>query len=71
MYKQADIIDELYDDDVVCFLAERYHATPDRVVRRFLVQDGITTEQDENSVSFLLEENEMEILRGLTRRNRS
>ncbi len=70
MNKQTDITTELYDDEVVCFLADRYHTTPNKVLQRFLVQDGIAADADEATAGFLLEENEMEILRGLTRGSR-
>lgn len=70
MSKQIDIPTELYDDEVVCFLADRYHTTPKRVVQCFLVQDSIA-EPEEDSTFFHLEDNEMEILRELTRGSRS
>lgn len=70
MNKQTDIPTELYDDEVVCFLADRYHITPKKVVQCFLVQDGIVTESNEDIDLFQLEDNEMEILRGLTHGNR-
>lgn len=53
----------LYEDEAVCFIANRYHATPWKAVQCFLVQDGIVTEPE--SAAFRLEDNEMEILRGL------
>ena len=37
----------------------------ENVVRCFLVQDGICPEQENESITFRLEENEMEIMRGL------
>ncbi len=67
MNKQQDISAELYKDDIVLFLAERYHSTPQKIVQQFLVQDGII--EDEQPQNFQFEENEMEILRGLTHRN--
>lgn len=70
MSKQIDIPTELYDDEVVCFLADRYHTTPKRVVQCFLVQDGMA-EPEENPITFHLEDNEMEILRELTRGSHS
>lgn len=53
----------LYEDEAVHFIANRYHATPRKVVQCFLVQEGIVAEPE--SVAFRLEDNEMEILRGL------
>ena len=55
----------LYEDEVVSFLADRYHSTPNEIVRYFLAQDG-RIEADGKPTSFTLEENEMEIMRGLT-----
>ena len=69
MNKRIDIPAELYESEVVCFLANRYHTTPKKVVQCFLVQDGLVTEIDEDFATFHLEDNELEILRGLTRGN--
>lgn len=66
MNKRIDIPAELYESEIVCFLANRYHTTPKKVVQCFLVQDGLVTEIDEDSATFHLEDNELEILRGLT-----
>ena len=38
---------------------------PKNVVRCFLVQDGICPEQENEPITFRLEDNEMEIMRGL------
>lgn len=72
MNKRTNVIPTtLYDDEAVCFIADRYHSTPQQVVRCFLEQDGITSDPEEEPVTFRLEENEMEILRGLTFGNHS
>lgn len=65
MNERIDIPAELYEDEVVCFFADRYHTSTENVVRCFLVQDGIYPEQENESITFRLEENEMEIMRGL------
>lgn len=54
---------ELLDDEIVCFLADRYHATSIDIVRTFFEQDGITPTEKPR---FRLEDNEMEIMRDLT-----
>lgn len=41
MNKRIDIPAALYDDEVVCFIADRYHTTPQKVIQCFLVQDGV------------------------------
>lgn len=46
MNKRIDIPAELYEDEVVCFFAARYHTSAENVVRCFLVQDGIYPEQE-------------------------
>lgn len=66
MNKRINIPKALYDDEVVCFIADRYHTTPQKVIQCFLAQDGITSDPEEKPVTFHLENNEMEILRGLT-----
>ena len=67
MERQIDIPTALYEDEVVGFLADRYHSTPDEIVQCFHAQDGKMKEADRKPVSFTLEENEMEIMRGLTK----
>ena len=67
MERLTDIPTELYEDEVIGFLADRYHSTPNEIVRHFLVQDGKMEETGRMLVSFTLEENEMEIMRGLVR----
>lgn len=67
MNKQIDIPVELYSDEVVCFLADRYHTSSEEIMLRFLVQGGIIPIPEKDSMSQTLEENEMEILRGLTK----
>lgn len=66
MNKRIDIPAALYDDEVVCFIADRYHTTPQKVIQCFLVQDGVIPVSEVKKMTFHLENNEMEILRGLT-----
>lgn len=65
MNERIDIPVELYEEEVVRFFADRYHTSAENVVRCFLVQDGIYTEQKNAPIDFRLEDNEMEIMRGL------
>lgn len=67
MENQMSIPAELYDDEVICFLADRYRSTPNEIVQCFLVQDGRVDDTNRKLASFTLEENEMEIMRGLTK----
>ena len=55
MEQAGNISNELCADDVVCFIADRHHVTPQRLLRVFL--DGKTYRS--------LEPNEVELLRGL------
>lgn len=67
MDSKINIPEELFDDEIVCFLADRYHTTSTDIVRTYLMQDGITESfYDDVTVSFRLESNEMEMMRGLT-----
>lgn len=66
MNERIDIPAELYKDEVVCFIADRYHTTPKKIVQCFLVQGGFASGQEDTPAIFHLEDNEMEILRGLT-----
>lgn len=63
------ISEEIYQDEVVLFLADRYHATPQEVLERFLEQNGHAPEA--NTGVFQLEENEMAILRDMLSGNHS
>jgi len=66
MNRQINIPDKLYEDEVVCYLASRYHTTTKKIVQCFLVQEDFIPNPEENSGLFRLEDNEMEIMRGLT-----
>lgn len=65
MNERIDIPMELYEEEVVRFFADRYHTSTENVVRCFLVQDRIYPEQENAPIDFRLEDNEMEIMRGL------
>lgn len=66
MTKQMDIPTTLYDDEAVCFIADRYHTTPQKIMQCFLAQNGTLSNPEEKPMTVHLENNEMEILRGLT-----
>lgn len=63
MDKEIDIPEELYSDEAVCFIARRYHTDPQSAIQCFLMQSGALSETAASP--FHLEDNEMEILRGL------
>lgn len=66
MKRETNIPTELYEDDAVCFIASRYHVSTQETVRSFLVQSGIIPDTRNNETSDLhLEDNEIEILKGL------
>lgn len=63
MNMQDDILRGLRNDEIVSFLAVRYHTSPERVLQSFLVQEGYVAG---GAVSVLrLEKNETAMLRGL------
>lgn len=64
-----DIPEALYEDEAVCFISDRYHTTPRQVVQCFLRQNEMVPDRDEPYITLHLENNEMEILRGLIGRN--
>lgn len=66
MNTQINISTELYEDEIVRFIADRYHTSPREVIRRFLEQEGIVPGQKGKTIIPRLKDNEMEILRGLT-----
>lgn len=66
MDNSINIPKEMYADEAVCFIANRYHITTQEAVQGFLVQSGIASNVRENEISdFRLEDNEMEIMKGL------
>lgn len=61
-----DTLQELYEDDAICFIASRYHVSTQAAVRGFLAQSGIIPDTRKNETSdFRLEDNEIEIMKGL------
>lgn len=71
MDKPIDIPANLYEDEVVCFMADRYRTTTERVMQCFLVQEAGTSAPEKENIPFRLTDNEMEILRGLLSRSGS
>lgn len=66
MRRVIKIPNRLYKDETICFIADRYHTTTRQILKCFLLQEGIATGNDKEPETFQLEDNEMEILRGLT-----
>lgn len=64
MELETDMPEAICDDEIVCFLADRYHTTPREVLRRFLEQERVVP--DTGTGTFRLEENEMSMLRDMT-----
>jgi hypothetical protein len=66
MESKVVLPENICDDEVVDYLAQRYHTTPSRVIARFLEQDGIiSTTPIEEHLEFQLTPNEMEIFRDM------
>ena len=60
MIHRAELPEELCVDEAVCFIADRHHVTPQQLLRYFLYGE----------VSIPLEDNEVEILKGLSEQGR-
>ena len=56
MKQETELPEELCADEAVCFIADRHHVTPQQLLRHFLCGD----------TSVALEDNEVEILKGLS-----
>lgn len=67
MNDDMEFHERLYRDEAVCFIAGRYHVLPCEVIRLFQEQTGIgiQTEDKTENPEMRLEDNEIEILRGL------
>lgn len=66
MDKALNISEDFYKDEVICFLAERYHTSPQELLRSYCRQEeekshpAISTQAEAEHIN--LEENEMAIL---------
>lgn len=69
MNRRTVIPEEIYQDEVVLFLADRYHTTPRKVLQRFLEQNGHASEA--KTEEFRLEGNEIAILQDMLSGNHS
>ena len=56
MKQKTELTEELCADEAVCFIADRHHITPQQLLRHFLYGE----------ISLALEDNEVEILKGLS-----
>ena len=65
MESKVVLPENICEDKVVDYLAQRYHTTPSRVITRYLEQDGIITTPNEEQPEFRLTLNEMEIFRDM------
>ncbi len=57
---------ELSEDEVICFLAERYHTTPCKIVKYFLAHEEMASDCGNITAEFTLDDNEIELMRDLT-----
>jgi len=67
MKQRTDIPKEIYQDEIVCFLAERYHTTSREILQQFFKQNHHHSEM--TTPKFRLEENEMTILQEMIDNN--
>ena len=56
MKRKTELPEELCADEAVCFIADRHQVTPQQLLRHFIYREP----------SILLEDNEIEILKGLS-----
>ena len=56
MKQETELPEDLCADEAVCFIADRHHVTPQQLLRHFLCGEA----------SIALEDNEVEILKGLS-----
>ena len=56
MKQKTELPEELCADEVVCFIADRHHVTPQQLLHHFLYGEA----------PIALEDNEVEILKGLS-----
>lgn len=59
---------QIFDEELLFYLAHRYHKSPQQIVSKYLVQDNIENPELRDitifdELDFALEANEMEILR--------
>lgn len=65
MIKDKECNDIVCGDEVVAYLAGRYHTTPEAILHCYRIQEGIAASSAEDSSGFRLEPNEMRIMRDL------
>lgn len=65
MDKQITIPNELYEDEAICFIADRHHVSPQKLLQYFLLFEGLSVDGKEEIQMCRLEDNEIEILCGL------
>lgn len=63
MNNRADTLEKLYNDEIVRFLADRYHTTPREVLQCFHEQNGVAYKMAAGT--FRLEDNEMAMLHNM------
>ena len=56
MKRKTELPEELCADEAVCFIVDRHHVTPQQLLRHFIYRES----------AILLEDNEVEILKGLS-----
>ena len=65
MDKQITIPNELYEDEAICFIADRHHVSSQKRLQYFLLSEGMSVDGKKKIQMYRLEDNEIEILRGL------
>ncbi len=64
----TDEITTMFDSELIGFLARRYNKSVPEIIRQFLIQNdnenSVSSPAGQQGTGFILESNEMEILRG-------
>ncbi len=69
MEKDIEIPLALCEDEAVCFIADRHHLTPQKLLEYFRLWEGDGRAEADRTQLLRLEDNEVEILRGLANSN--
>lgn len=66
MKQKTELFEKLCRDEAVCFIADRHHVTPQRLMRIFLSDEMAAEVEEPVETVPTLEPNEVEILKGLS-----
>ena len=68
MNRKTELPEDLCADEAVCFIADRHHITPQQLLRYFLFGEIPANAAAPVRAAIPLEPNEIEILKGLSKK---